>query len=105
MTQEQDPIKYVKKRITVIESKLFQTIAQNKELVSKVESLEKVIVKKEEQIDALVKYAEKQSDNINGLELMFKNILDESEHLAFCLSMLELKEKDDAEKIRFGLFS
>ena len=104
MTQEQDPIKYVKKRITVIESKLFQTMTQNEELVSKVESLEKVIVNKEEQIDGLVKYAKKQSDNINGLELMFKSILDESENLAFCLSMLELKEKDDAENIRFVCF-
>ena len=105
MTQEQDPIKYVKKRITVIESKLFQTMTQNEELVSKVESLEKVIVNKEEQIDDLVKYAEKQSDNINGLELMFKSILDESENLAFCLSLLELKGKDDAENIRFGFNS
>ena len=105
MTQEQDPIKYVKKRITVIESKLFQTMAQNEELVSKVESLEKVIVNKEEQIDDLVKYAKKQSNKINGLELMFKSILDESENLAFCFSLLQLKEKDDAENIRFGLFS
>ena len=105
MTQEQDPIKYVKKRITVIESKLFQTMTQNEELVSKVESLEKVIVNKEEQIDDLVKYAKKQSDKINGLELMFKSILDESENLAFCLSVLELKGKDDAENIRFGFNS
>ena len=105
MTQEQDPIKYVKKRITVIKSKLFQTMTQNEELVSKVESLEKVIVNKEEQIDDLVKYAKKQSDKINGLELMFKSILDESENLAFCLSVLELKGKDDAENIRFGFNS
>ena len=105
MTQEQDPIKYVKKRFTVIESKLFQTMTQHEELVSKVESLEKVIVNKEEQIDDLVKYAKKQSDKINGLELMFKSILDESENLAFCLSVLELKGKDDAENIRFGFNS
>ena len=44
-------------------------MAQNEGLVSKVESLEKVIVKKEEQIDDLVKYAEKQSDNIKVLKL------------------------------------
>ena len=93
------------KRITFIESKLFQTMTHNEELVSKVESLEKVIVNKEEQIDDLVKYAKKQSDNINGLELMFKSILDESENLAFCLSVLELKGKDDAENIRFGFNS
>ena len=105
MTKEEDPIKAFEKRITVIESKLFQTMTQNEELVSKVESLEKVVVNKEEQIDGLVKYAEKQSDNINGLELMFKSILDESENLAFCFSMLQLKEKDDEENIRFGLFS
>ena len=80
-------------------------MTQNEELVSKVESLEKVIVNKEEQIDDLVKYAKKQSDKINGLELMFKSILDESENLAFCLSVLELKGKDDAENIRFGFNS
>ena len=61
MAQEEDPIKSFKKRIPVIESKLFQTMAQTEELVSKVESLEKVIVNKEEQIDDLVKYAKKQS--------------------------------------------
>ena len=105
MAQEEDPIKSFKKRIPVIESKLFQTMAQNEELFSKVESLEKVIVNKEEQIDGLVKYAEKQSDNINVFELMFKNILDDSENLAFCLSLLELKEKDDAENIKFGLIT
>ena len=54
MAQEEDPIKSFKKRIPVIESKLFQTMAQNEELVSKVESLEKVIVNKEEEIDDLV---------------------------------------------------
>jgi uncharacterized protein YoxC len=86
MTQEEDPIKAFEKRITVIESKLFQTMTHNEELVSKVESLEKVIVNKEEQIDGLVKYAKKQSDNINGLELMFKSILVESENLAGLLS-------------------
>ena len=80
-------------------------MTQNEELVSKVDSLEKVIVNKEEQIDDLVKYAKKQSDKINGLELMFKSILDESENLAFCLSVLELKGKDDAENIRFGFNS
>ena len=80
-------------------------MAQNEGLVSKVESLEKVIVKKEEQIDGLVKYAEKQSDNVNGLELMFNSILNESKNLAFCLSLLELKEKEDAENIRFGFNS
>ena len=105
MNQEEDPIKAFEKRITVIESKLFQTMAQNEGLVSKVESLEKVIVKKEEQIDDLVKYAEKQSDNTKGLELMFKSILNESENLAFCLSLLELKGKDDAENIRYGFNS
>ena len=57
------------------------------------------------QIDDLVKYAKKQSDNVNGLDLMFKSILNESENLAFCLSLLELKEKDDAENIRFGFNS
>ena len=105
MTQEEDPIKAFEKRITFIESTLFQTMAQNEGIVSKVESLEKVIVKKEEQIDDLVKYAEKQSDNTKGLELIFKSILNESENLAFCLSLLELKEKDDAENIRFGFNS
>ena len=55
MGHDDDPIKAFEKRITFIESKLFQTMAQNEELFSKVESLEKVIVNNEEQIDDLVK--------------------------------------------------
>ena len=100
---DKDPvIQSVEKRIAFIESKLFQIMAQNDELLTKVQSLEKIIINKEEQMDTMDKHARNQDANMKCLKSMFINILEESENLAFCLSLVEQKERDDAENIRFG---
>eukprot|EP00092_Neocalanus_flemingeri_P029047 GFUD01031533.1.p1 GENE.GFUD01031533.1~~GFUD01031533.1.p1 ORF type:complete len:277 (+),score=86.94 GFUD01031533.1:148-978(+) len=100
----EDIFKGVEKRISQIESKLFQTMAQNEDLVKKVEALEEIIESKETQINYLLKHTRNDRENIKSLEVMFKDVLDESENLAFSVSMLEQKEKESMENIR-ALFS
>ena len=89
-------------RMMFIESKLFQIMSQNDVLITQVESMEKVIIHKEEKIEILQVHAKNQDDNMKGLKVMFKNILEESENLAFSLSLVEQRGEDVAAKNRFG---
>ena len=94
MTPSQD------KRITLLESKMFALMARNDELVAKVDSLEKNIAEKEEKFDLLLNHSKRQDEKLETLKSMFKDILDESENLAFSFSLIEQKEKDNAEHFR-----
>ena len=94
MTPSQD------KRITLLESKMFALMARNDELVAKVDSLEKNIAEKEEKFDLLLNHSKRQDEKMESLKSMFKDILDESENLAFSFSLIEQKEKDNAEHFR-----
>ena len=103
MAQVGDPlVKGFELRIMFIESKVFQIMSQNDVLITQVESMEKVIINKEEKIEILQVHAKKQDDNMEGLKLIFKNILEESENLAFSLSLVEQRGEDVAAKNRFG---
>ena len=88
------------KRITLLESKMFALMARNDELVAKVDSLEKNIAEKEEKFDLLLNHSKRQDEKLETLKSMFKDILDESENLAFSFSLIEQKEKDNAEHFR-----
>jgi len=88
------------KRITLLESKMFAMMACNDELVAKVDSLEKNIAEKEEKFDLLLNHSKRQDEKLETLKSMFKDILDESENLAFSFSLIEQKEKDNAEHFR-----
>ena len=88
------------KRITLLESKMFAMMACNDELVAKVDSLEKNIAEKEENFDLLLNHSKRQDEKLETLKSMFKDILDESENLAFSFSLIEQKEKDNAEHFR-----
>jgi len=106
MAQVGDPVvKGFEMRMMFIESKLFQIMSQNDVLITQVDSMEKVIINKEEKIEILQVHAKKQDDNMEGLKLMFKNILEESENLAFSLSLVEQRGEDVAAKNRREMLS
>jgi len=90
----------LEKRIILLESKMFILMATNDELIAKVESLEKEIKNKDENIQLLSNHSKKQDEKMSSLRSMFKDILDESENLAFSFALLEQKERNIAENSR-----
>ena len=54
----------------------------------------KVIINKEEKIEILQVHANNQDDHMEGLKLMLKTVLEESENLAFSLSLVEHMGED-----------